>query len=189
MIFEKEGADVSPRFGYSRALRVAWRILWPPATVSGGMLSLLSYAPQYMQFSLLVFLLSNTAALFVFIGRIVSKPYEGFQIAVTRNNGTSDTRITLNERCRLWVYVYTRQLLGAGAGWFLLAPLNILLALLGIHVDALVSLGAIVLAINPLISKMLVDHAFEGFHLDVRNLEERARSLASRNEEDTRANP
>src|SRR5689334_11286334 len=109
MILERRTSS-APSFGYSRAVRVAWRLIWPPAVMSSGALSLLSHAPQYRGYSLALLFISGAAASFATVGRIVTKPYDGFRITVVTDDGMAHRLVNLKERASLWIYVYSRQI-------------------------------------------------------------------------------
>lgn len=156
-------------FGYVRALLASWRFLWPIASFTGGCVALARYFVSNPTYLFLPVVL-NFVGLFLFVHRLVSKPYRDFRLSIIRDDGTTATGISLAERWHLGLYFSSRILLASVAAWFLLGPLRILLSLFGIYVEAWIPLATTILGTAPLLVKMSIDHGFTGFHLEVDDL-------------------
>lgn len=175
---------------YWEALRAYWRIYWPtqlfaivanPIFVSGiwlrfsgeihtfNLQSLSSVTQVALQFVL------GAIGLFIFIHRCLSSPFHGFSISVIRDSdGSALRKIDLGQRFSLWFYLFWRQILAGLLAGFLSMPLNVLVSLVGlrtvfgINIAYWISTLGVILAVGPLLLKMMIGNPFEGFHLEVR---------------------
>lgn len=169
-----EVADRSIELSYLEALRVYWRVYWPMQVVA--MLGLLFLTGTL--FDVLVQLVLAAAALLLFLGRIVSRPYRGFRLVMTASGGGElSSRLTFNQRFELWAFFWWRQMVAGVLAMVLALPLNAVLAMLGLEGGAWVGAAAGVLVIGPILVKMLIGHPFETFLVVAQRPGELARAV------------
>src|SRR5262249_42770483 len=117
---------------------------------------------------LLQFVLAGVG-LFLFAHRIVSQPYRGFSILLVDLSDHTTRKLSFHRRAQLWFFLWWRQLIAGILAAILAAPLNVLLnlvglrAVLGFNAGSWVSTLAAILAVGPILLKMLIGHQFPDF--------------------------
>jgi hypothetical protein len=173
---------------YWEALRAYWRVYWPAQLIGIAVLfiagrALLAYVnyrreidplsrPLPVPFSFCLFLCEIVilaAALFLLVPRLVSRPYRGFAlVVVAAPSGEASERLRLEQRGRVWFFLWWRQLAASLLAGLLAAPLNVLLALMGLSISTQVGAVAGLLIIGPVLVKMLVGNPFPDFSIEAR---------------------
>ncbi len=173
---------------YWEALRVYWRVYWPTQVIGfvvmffiGRMLS--SYVmyrreleplspPLPVPLAVVVLgcsLVVTAAVFFLVISRLVSRPYSGFSLVVVATpGGETGRRLRLSQRGRVWFFLWWRQLAASLLAVLLAAPLNVLLALLGLNVSGAVAVAGGLFIVGPVLVKMLVGNPFPDFSIEAR---------------------
>ncbi len=172
---------------YWEALRAYWRVYWP-AQIAGFVVglaanqALFAYVqyrrnieplskplPGSMGLWFLVFqLVLSAVLLFLLVSRLVSRPYRGFSLIVVQTSSSRTDRLNLEQRTRVWFFLWWRQLAASLLAVLLAAPLNVLLALMGLNLSIWVANLAALLIIGPVLVKMLVGNPFPGFSMEAR---------------------
>ena len=119
----------------------------------------------------------GAVGLFLYAHRFLSSSFREFSIyAVVEPVGERKNRLSVRRRTQVWFYLWWRQLVAGLLAGILAAPLNVLLSLIGLRsifgLNAafwISTLGAI-LAIGPILLKMLIGHQFSDFRLEVERL-------------------
>lgn len=157
--------DDAIELSYFEALRAFWRVYWPIQLVAAAGLAFATGGP----FDILIQFFLGAAALFVFAGRIVGRPYRGFSILVLPVSGTDPVRkLSMRLRLDVWAFLWWRQLIAGALAAFLSGPLNALLAIMGIHAGPWITVAGGLLVIGPILLKMLIGEPFGTFVLTVR---------------------
>lgn len=173
---------------YREALSAFWRVYWPSQLfgivglfpITGGFLKFgdrtyrLALAnPEMDQFLIQAGL--GTIALFVFVHRIFSRPYNAFTITLVElRQDAAAKRVTLHQRFSIWFFLWWRQIVAGILVFFLAGPLNMFIGVIGLRsvygLDPrfLVSVFATALGVGPILMKMLVSHQFSGFRFEVK---------------------
>ena len=167
-------------------MRAYWRIYWPPLTFGIALLCNANWLGVYnisfvVLSTALIVLLS--AALFLLVPRLVSGPRGGFSlIVVATSNGETGRHLRLDQRARVWLFLWWRHL-AASLLTCLLAVLlsNMLVPFLAVSgLNLLEVLGAAggvliivqvlahVFIIGPVLVKMLVGKTFADFWIEAR---------------------
>ena len=159
------------------ALCAYWRIWWPPHLVAAILFLVVGALARDLAFRLpqrpysaflAVILLSLWPALLTlaqifFIGRLTSRPYQSFRLAIVPADGSPPSdRLPLPDRVRIWYFLWWRQI--AIAFLFLLLA-ALLHAIFGFGPLLLIPT---ILLIGPIVIKMLVGHQFRTFRLEAR---------------------
>jgi hypothetical protein len=160
---------------YWESLRAYWRIYWPSQLLLALCFLVLSVVisarsnPISAVFAAPLGFAVTGLSLYLFVGRVCSRPYRGFAIVVVDiASGTIIPKLSASLRLQVAFFLWWRQLLAALLATMLAGPLNIMLSLLGLHVEqGVASLGAI-LVIGPILLKMLIGHEFGGLRLESR---------------------
>lgn len=168
---------------YWEALRVYWCVYWPMQ-----LFALAGYFPVIflglpgrtvtLRFSfagqLLIQAFLSAIGLFLYVHRMLSLPYRGFSIRLVPGAaGMNGAKLNLRRRSQLWFYLWWRQIVAGLLAGILTAPANIVLSLLGVRAIFGINVGSIVvifgtlLAIGPILVKMLIGHDFSDFLLEV----------------------
>ncbi len=173
---------------YWEALRAYWRVYWPTQVITFVGIFAISQAlleyvthrreieplssplPVPLSFVLLACsLIVSAAALFLFVSRVVSRPYRGFSLVVTTApGGEAGRHLRLGQRGQVWFFLWWRQLAASLIAVLLAAPLNVLLALMGLNVSGGVAVTGGLFIIGPVLVKMLVGNPFPGFSIEAR---------------------
>ena len=173
---------------YWEALRAYWRVYWPTQVVAFAVIFALSQAllayvrhrreleplsrplPVSLSFVLLpCALIVSAAALFLFVSRLVSRPYGGFSLVVVATPGGEPGRhLGLGQRGQVWFFLWWRQLAASLLAVLLAAPLNVLLALMGLNLSGGAAVAGGLFIIGPVLVKMLVGNPFPGFSIEAR---------------------
>jgi hypothetical protein len=171
---------------YWEALRAYWCIYWPTqlfglvgyAPVAWLQVSGRAYALRLSSLSqperLLLQMVLGAIGLFLFVHRCLSSSFRGFSIrAITDSPEVTKFKLNLRRRTQLWFFLWWRQLVAGLVAGLLAAPLNILISLIGlravfgINVAFWVSTLGVILAIGPILLKMVIGHQFADFRLEV----------------------
>jgi hypothetical protein len=183
-----EPADSDLEVSYWEAFRAYWRGYWPTQVVSFVVIFfigqvLLAYVthrreieplssplPIPLPFVVMVCgLIVSALALFLFVSRLVSRPYSGFSLVVVAAPGGEDGHhLRVGQRGQVWFFLWWRQLAAGLLAVLLAAPLNVLLALMGLNISTQVGAAGGVFIIGPVLVKMLVGNAFPGFSIEAR---------------------
>jgi hypothetical protein len=178
----------SPSSGvsYWEALRAYWRIYWPPQlfgialVFNPNFLGVYSIPPVVLFAALILF---PSAALFLLVPRLVSGPHRGFSLVVVATPiGETGRHLGLDQRARVWLFLWWRHLAASLVACFLAFRLSEKVAdlLAGSDLNMLEALGAAggvlivvpILAnlfiIGPVIVKMLVGNPFPDFSIEAR---------------------
>jgi len=173
---------------YWEAFRAFWRVYWPTQLIGFVLLFLISrglmaYAANRRELDplsrplpvsapfllLLCGLIVSSAALFLMVSRLVSRPYRGFSLAVVATaSGETAHHLRLDQRARVWFFLWWRQLAASLFAVLLAAPLNVLLSLMGLNVSGGVATAGGLFIIGPVLVKMLVGNPFPGFSIEAR---------------------
>lgn len=164
-----------------------WRIYWPTQMfgivgylpvifwirVPGGTYAVAGGMDPATQFLLQVGL--GAIGLFLFIHRFLSSCFRRFSIHLILDSpGQKEGKLILKYRSQVWFFIWWRQIVAGIIAAILAAPLNSLISLfglravLGINISYWISTLAVVLAVGPILLKMLIGHQFKDFHLEVR---------------------
>jgi hypothetical protein len=73
--------------------------------------------------------------------------------------------MTWRQRLDVWAFLWWRQLVAGALTAVLSAPLNSVLATMGIKVSEWIAAAAGILVIGPILLKMLIGHPLGGFQL------------------------
>jgi len=173
---------------YIEALAAYWRIYWPTQLfgiigylpfdvwirVPGGGYNLrangMSTTEQFFLQAVL-----GAIGLFLFVHRVFSSSFKRFSIRIlTDPSGETVTKLSLRQRSKIWFFLWWRQIVAGILAAILAAPLNVLLSLiglrtvLGINVAYWISTLGVVLAVGPIILKMLISNQFSDFRFEVK---------------------
>jgi hypothetical protein len=154
--------DSAIELSYLEALRAYWRVYWPTqlfiaigVALAGGTL-----------FDTVVQIVLSAVGLFLFVPRIVARPYRGFSIIVSSDGGTeTGHRMSWRQRLDVWAYLWWRQLIASLLAGILSGPLNVLLSIMGFHITQWIVAASGVLVIGPILLKMLIGEPLGGFQL------------------------
>ncbi len=163
---------------YREALRAFWRVYWPTQIVEGmliaglgayrSLLRPLGYTLLGLPSVLLIFAL-NAAVFDLFVPRLCSRPYKHFSLVVVKvATGETTSRLRGSAHQQVWFFLWWRQLLASGIAAVLMMPLNALLSLVGLYLSQQIAVLAGVLAIGPILLKMLIGHQFPGIRIEAR---------------------
>jgi hypothetical protein len=181
---DESALDVS----YWEGLRAYWRVYWPTQLLAFVFLvvalrTLTAYvgyrrdldpvsAPLPVPAWVCVLslqLVAGAALLFLFVGRLLSRPYRGFSLVrVAAASGETSRHLGLEQRMRVWFFLWWRQLAAGLFATLLAAPLNVLLALMGLQISTQVATLAGLFIIGPILIKMLVGNPFPDFSIEAR---------------------
>jgi hypothetical protein len=108
-------------------------------------------------------------ALYLFVPRIFSRPYRGFSLVVIDSiAGTAAPKLTARWRLNVCFFLWWRQFLAGLFASVLAGPLNILLSIMGLHLERWVADLAGILVIGPILLKMLIGNEFGEFRIEAR---------------------
>jgi len=173
---------------YWEALRAYWRIYWPSQLFGlAGYFALVFLRVPVLtpvaQVLLPVVLVAM--GLFLYVHRILSSSFREFSIyAITDTPQAATVKFKLRRRTQVWFFLWWRQLVAGVLAVILAAPTNILLSLIGlqaifgINVAFVVSTFGAVLAIGPILLKMLIGHQFSNFRLEVQRFSARTEATS-----------
>lgn len=153
--------DSSIELSYLEALRAYWRVYWPTQLLMGLGIALAGGT----RFDIVLQILLNAAGLFSFASRITARPYKGFSITVSSNDGGVGSRMTLRQRFDVWAFLWWRQLVASALAGVLGGPLNAVLGIMGVHITEWIAIAAGLLVVGPILLKMLIGHTFGSFQL------------------------
>ena len=177
----------SIELSYWEALRAYWRIYWP--TQLFGFVGYSSFVwlqvpgrAYRLQLTgltptgqILLQIVLATIGLFLFVRRILSSSFRNFLIlGITDSVEETKFKLNLRRRNQIWFFLWWRQLVAGLFAIILAAPLNVLLSLIGLRavfgtsVAFWVSTLGTILAIGPILLKMLIGHQFSDFRLEVK---------------------
>ena len=183
-----EPDDSALEVTYWEAFRAYWRVYWPVQVVSFVVIffvsqALLAYVTHRREIDplssplpaslsvvlLLCGLIVSAATLFLFVSRLVSRPYSGFSLVVVATQGGEAGRhLRVAQRGQVWFFLWWRQLAASLFAVLLAAPLNVLLALMGLNVSGGVAVAGGLFIIGPVLVKMLVGNPFADFSIEAR---------------------
>jgi len=165
---------------YAEALRASWRIYWPTQILAiTGLAFLVNLLHlSFTDMELIAIQLALAAiGLFVYMHRLISRPYSRFAIYLALDMGASEnSRLSFRRRIQLWLFLFWRQVAAGVVAVLLAAPLNSLVSLIGLRtifgvsMSAWISLLAGALAIGPILMKFLIGHQFSDFRPEVKRL-------------------
>jgi hypothetical protein len=167
-------------------LRAWWRIYWPIQIVAAILLiivgrwqmgainqwrfdhpleaSPLERAPlKYV--SAVVGPAIAAACLWLFTSRILGRAFRGFRLVACGPAGEIP-KLNFRQRVRLKFFVWWRYFAGGLLASLLAAPLNMMMATMGIASPSAVSALASLFAIGPVVMKMLVGSQLQDFRLE-----------------------
>jgi hypothetical protein len=170
---------LSIELSYWESLRAFWRMYWPSQLTAIVLtyvcVSLLPlFAPA--GFGMLAFqVVLGALTLYLFVPRICSRGYRGFELVVVETS-TGETTRHLWGRAHLQaaVFLWWRQVVASLFAALLAMPLNILLGVLGLHVVQWVPVLAGVLVVGPILLKMLIGNEFGTFRIEARRQQQGA---------------
>src|SRR5689334_9503426 len=102
-------ADDSIDLSYFEALRAYWRVYWPTQLLGALGMALAGGTV----FDTLVQVLLAAAGLFLFASRLTARPYRGFWMVVSSNDGEVGPRMTYRQRLGVWAFLWWRQLVAS----------------------------------------------------------------------------
>jgi hypothetical protein len=173
---------------YVEALQAYWSIYWPsqlfsiftnPVFVLGLWFRIssstyfftMSSLSPFLQFALQFTL--GALGLFLYVHRAFGS-FHGFSIFIIEEpNGSAVSKLNLKRRAHVWFYLFSRQIVAGIAAAILALPLNVLLSLIGLRsifgldIGFWISTLGVILAVGPILLKMLISCPFEGFHIEV----------------------
>jgi len=176
-------------------LRAYWRIYWPAQLfglvgylpfvllqVPGRVYKLQLNALTPAELVLLQVVLA-AVGLFLYVHRILSSSFREFSIhAIVGSLEEPTSKLSLRRRTQVWFYLWWRQIVAGLLAGILAAPLNIFLSLFGLRAVFGVNVGfwistlGVILAIGPILLKMLIGHQFSDFRLEVERFSAKAES-------------
>lgn len=157
---------------YWESLRAYWRIYWPTQLLGLIFLfALAMFSPVGAESPLQIVLMIPFAgiALYLFVPRTFSRPYRGFSLVVVDSiTGITGQKLTMRWRLNVCFFLWWRQFVAGLFASLLAGPLNIVLSIMGWHVERWVAdLGGI-LIIGPILLKMLIGNEFGEFRIEAR---------------------
>lgn len=185
-----QSAPGSMELTYWEALRAYWRVYWPAqilqvvaaillnalyaAFVSwarsgpglegwAGLATIESAAESVLIFQFVL----SALLLLALVSRLVARPYRGFSLLVALATGESSRTFQRRARIRVWFFLWWRQIAAGVVAVILLAPLNMMLATMGVRLSAQIGVIAGLLIVGPMLIKMLVGQPFPGFSIEV----------------------
>jgi hypothetical protein len=159
---------------YGRALRCSWRLTWPVGVAAffadypAELAMRYGFLPNPLTtpYVFAGFIVVNALTTFLILPNLVNRRYRGFSLAMS-HEGIACTGMPLVYRRQVWLWLVTRDSLACCAAVFLLAPLRIVLSLVGIHVGVILEAGVYILGVRPLVVWLLVEHYFVDFKFDL----------------------
>ena len=107
-------SDSSIDLSYFEALLAYWRVYWPTQLLIGLGLALAGGT----LFDTVVQVFLAGVGLFLFASRITARPYKGFSIVVSSENGEAGPRMTYRQRLDVWFFLWWRQLVASAVAGF-----------------------------------------------------------------------
>lgn len=146
-----------------------------PSHLAGALWNILfavfvqAHAPGATFWGFLLGVVVSVNALWLVLPRIWNKPYRGFAIAIVSPYAGGPIRklAGLQRLNLLWAIVWRQWVAGLLAA-FASAPLGAIIGMMGLRMPVAVFWLAGVLAIGPIIMKMIIGMQFAGFTLEVR---------------------
>ncbi len=159
---------------YWEALRAYWRVYWPSqlfatAATAAAIVIARVFSSQALAVNLFA-VPASSIGLYLFVGRIVSRPYRHFSIEAlwTASEATAGS-LPPSKRIQVWWFLLWRQSVGACLAGMLSVPINGVLSMLGGFIlPTFVAQLAGILVVGPVILRMLIGHQFAEFRLEAR---------------------
>ena len=165
---------------YWEALRAFWRVYWPSqliamaavfvvVAIARGLGTGRVFPAPAIAVNLFV-IASFSIGLYLFVPRVVSRPYHGFSIdALWSASQSPANSLPPVPRIQVSWFLLWRQVAGGWIAGLMNVPVNGLLSMLGGFVlPTFVAQLAGILVIGPVILRMLIGHQFADFRLEAR---------------------
>lgn len=118
---------------------------------------------------LAVYFVTPWLTLYLFVPRLTPRPYRKFQLVLfDPDSGAENVRIRGKARVQIAFFVWWRQVIAAMLAGALSVPVNFFLTLPGLQITGALVLFAGLLAVGPLLVKMLTGQPFQGFRIEAR---------------------
>ncbi len=177
---QAEEAESLPfELSYWEALRAYWRVYWPSQlfaaaavvalTIIAGVFGIgRAFLSQRDAVNLFA-IAASSIGLYLFVGRIISRPYRHFSIEAlwTASEATTGS-LPPSKRIQVWWFLLWRQSVGAWLAGMLSVPINGLVSMFGFVLPTFIITLAGVLVIGPVLLRMLIGHQFAEFRLEAR---------------------
>lgn len=154
---------------YWEALRAYWRYYWPPQLLVFFSVPLVRLFPALAPVLAVPVLVIALFGGWLFVSRLYSRPYRGFSLVIVETPeevdvpGLNPGRVT-----KLWFFLWWRQIVAGACGLILVFFVRFLLSLGRLDLPQEIVPVAAVLAIGPILLKMLIGHPFSDFRLEAR---------------------
>ena len=148
---------------YRQAMRAYWRAFWPSQLLATALLLAAELTPLSWVWIMLIGIVLSAAALYLFVPRIWSRPYTEFSLELgPLKAGAPRVRPHLS----VWAFLWWRQFSVGLLASMLVVPVNMLLGRIGVQIHPAIATAGAILAVGPLLLKMLIDNQSAGFLLE-----------------------